>query len=88
MHNCDIYSNGDWSVECVWWSGGDHTILDFENNYWHGAENAEDIAAAIWDANDTEDLMVEIDFTPFSDQPLPTEDASWGDVKAMYLGTH
>ena len=61
-------------------------FLDFENNYWHGAENAEDIAAAIWDANDTEDLMVEIDFTPFSDQPLPTEDASWGDVKAMYQG--
>ena len=81
--NSDIYRAGDWYVKCEVGAPWTH---DFTNNYWDGAESADDIAAGIWDANDTDETPMEIDFTPFSDQPLPTEDASWGDVKAMYLG--
>ena len=83
VNNSDIYRAGELYIKC---NAGDPCVHDATGNYWNGAESADDIAAGIWDANDTEDTPMVIDFTPFSDQPLPTEDASWGDLKAMYLG--
>jgi len=81
IHNSDIYRTGDWYVRC---NVGDPCTHDFTNNYWDGADSADDIAAGIWDANDTDETPMVIDFTPFSDEPLPNEPASWSDVKAMY----
>ena len=83
---CDIYRAQDWFVECTDWAGHDGTVLDFTGNYWDGTGSPDDIADGIWDGADSEDVPVVIIFEPYVDDAMPTETASWGDVKALYRG--
>ncbi len=58
-------------------------ILDFQNNYWGTTDEAE-VAALIYDNNDQPECNVIIDFQPMADGPLPTEEMSFGSIKAMF----
>jgi len=53
------------------------------NNYW-GTANAADIDQWITDQNDDPAILAEVLYTPFSGMALPSENKSWGAVKALF----
>ena len=59
------------------------THLDLTGNYW-GTTDAEQISAWIRDGYDDPSVHAFVDFEPFEQQPIGTESATMGRVKAMY----
>jgi len=57
--------------------------LDFTHNDW-GYDDADSIAALIWDGNDDPSLYGVVDFEPFNAPQVANEDVSWGELKELY----
>ena len=57
--------------------------LDFTHNDW-GYDDADSIAALIWDGNDDPTLYGVVDFEPFNAPQVGNEDVSWGELKELY----
>ena len=78
-------SFGQYTVRVVSYGEYYPATIDLRNNYW-GTDDPDQVAEWIWDGNDDPDVQMIVDYLPISDGPMPNEDASWGDVKAMYRG--
>lgn len=61
--------------------------LDLTGNYW-GTDSASQIATWIDDYNDHHPMengaYVIVRYAPFEDQPVQTEQTSWGAVKSLF----
>ncbi len=62
---------------------GPDDAMDLTGNYW-GTTSADSIAAWIWDSHDDPSILTTVRYEPFSPTPLPNENRSMGDVKAMF----
>ena len=86
-----IYKAEDYALVANYYNPsltGPLVTMNLTNNYW-GTEDASLIEAWIDDAQDHPDNLdywMIVDYSPYFSESVPTEDASWGDVKAMYLG--
>lgn len=78
------------SVRALWERGSltEPVVVDLTDNYW-GTDDPAQIAAWIHDYNDysppNPGCWVVIDFEPFADQPVQTEQTTWGAVKSLFL---
>ncbi|HPF35516.1 MAG TPA: right-handed parallel beta-helix repeat-containing protein [Candidatus Krumholzibacteria bacterium] len=61
----------------------DHKTIDLRNNWW-GVGDADSVAALIFDANDTPDLDIYVDYLPFREEQVSSESMSMGDLKRLY----
>jgi len=61
----------------------DDKIIDLRNNWW-GVGDADSVAALIFDANDTPDLDIYVDYLPFREEQVSSESMSMGDLKRLY----
>ena len=84
LHNSHILPSSGLAVYCGAYIY-DTVYQDLTNNYW-GTSDADVIAELIWDGNDDSSVLSFVDYEPFSAHPLPTEETTWGDLKAMYRG--
>ena len=84
-NNHFLPSNGTYTLTTGGYYGLYPASIDLRNNYW-GTDNADQVAEWIWDGSDDENIEMLVDYLPILGGPVPTEDASWSDVKAMYLG--
>jgi len=83
LHDNHILNAGGWSVDAT---GGQfpNKTQDFSGNFW-GTADSNQIKAWIFDANDNPNLNhTHVDFTPFADQPIPSDDKSFGALKAIF----
>jgi len=82
LNGNDILKSGDYAAKIGQYF---YEIVtnDLTNNYW-GTSDPDSIAAWIWDYNDDPVTRAYIDYSPFSDIPLPTEKKSIGSIKAMF----
>ncbi len=84
-----VLNGGGMSVLALWERGSLNQPydLDLADNYW-GTTDAAQIAAWIDDYNDHPPMdnyhYVIVDFQPFEDQPVQTEQTSWGTVKSLF----
>jgi hypothetical protein len=62
---------------------GPDDAMNLTGNYW-GTTSADSIAAWIWDRHDDPSIHTTVRYEPFSPTPLPNENRSMGDVKAMF----
>jgi Right handed beta helix region len=81
--NNHILNGGGYSILALGGIRPPNQIMDFSNNYW-GTVDPSQIDAWIWDTNDDPFVRVEIDYTPFIDQPVEVESTSFGEIKARY----
>jgi Right handed beta helix region len=81
--NNHILNGGGYSILAQGGISPPNQIMDFSNNYW-GTVDPSQIDAWIWDTNDDPFVRVEIDYTPFIDQPVEVESTSFGEIKARY----
>ena len=85
-----IINGGGMSVRALWERGSltEPVVVDLTDNYW-GTDDPAQIAAWIHDYNDysppNPGCWVIIDFEPFADQPVQTEQTTWGAVKSLFL---
>ena len=82
LHKNHILNNGGNSARVEFFPGS-LTYLDLRNNYW-GTDDQVQIEEWIWDWNDDSSVNAIVLFEPYSDQPMPTEKKSLGEVKALY----
>lgn len=61
----------------------DDKTIDLRNNWW-GVGDADSVAALIYDANDTPDLDIYVDYLPFREEQISSESMSMGDLKRLY----
>jgi len=71
--------------KAVWAQGflSEHVTQDFRGNYW-GTSDPVAIAAMIQDSNDDPSIHTTVLFEPYSGEPVPTEQKSFGSIKAMF----
>lgn len=84
LHYSDIGQSDKYSVKVLYHIGPDDAI-NLTDNYW-GTSSADSIATWIWDSHDNSSIHTTVQFEPFSPVPLPNENRSMGDVKAMFRG--
>jgi hypothetical protein len=82
LNNNDIIKSGDYAAKIGQYF---YEIVtnDLSNNYW-GTSDPDTIAAWIWDYNDDPVTRAYIDYNPFSGSSVPTEEKSFGSIKAMF----
>ncbi len=87
FYNNHILRGSGLAVEIIGHTGPDNYHLDMTDNWW-GTTDPDSIAAWIHDGNDVmwPPLECTVDFQPFATGPVPNEDKSLGDLKALYLG--
>lgn len=89
FHGNHILNGGGMSVLALWQRGSLSAPydLDLSGNFW-GTTDAAQIAAWIDDYNDHPPMdnyhYVIVDFEPYEDQPVQTEQTSWGTVKSLF----
>ena len=82
INSCDILNGGNYSVKLAYFL--DQFIEhDMTGNYW-GTTDPDSIAAMIWDSNDDPEIHSTVLFEPFAGEPVPTEETSFGSIKAMF----
>ncbi len=57
--------------------------VDLRNNYW-GTDDPEQVAQWIYDGADDPDLAIEVQYLPFSAEPMPTEPSTLGGFRSMF----
>ena len=57
--------------------------VDLRNNYW-GTDDPELVAQWIYDGADDPDLAIEVQYLPFSAEPMPTESTTLGGFRSMF----
>jgi hypothetical protein len=57
--------------------------VDGGNNYW-GTTDETELQSWIIDSNDDASICATVLYSPFAGQSVPTENLTWGDVKALY----
>ncbi len=57
--------------------------VDLRNNYW-GTDDPELVAQWIYDGADDPDLAIEVQYMPFSAEPMPTEPSTLGGFRSMF----
>ena len=57
--------------------------VDLRNNYW-GTDDPEQVAQWIYDGADDPDLAIEVQYLPFSAEPMPTESTTLGGFRSMF----
>lgn len=82
FHRNHIITSGGWTVQAGWWYG-DGGQFDLAHNWW-GTDDPEQIAASILDHADDPEILLEVTFSPFLDEPTATEARSLSDIKAMF----
>ena len=73
------------TVELMNYFGYYTASVDQRNNYW-GTTDPDEVADMIWDGNDDPTIQMTVDYMPIADGPLPTEETTWGGLKALYRG--
>jgi len=82
----DLYrGNGDFAQTTDYWNFNPPTYFHLENNYW-GTTDAEEIQAHMIDGHVQDLVNMFIIFEPFEGGSVPTQNSSWGSLKAMYRG--
>ena len=81
-----ILNNGGWSVSCHIGDPGLGVVShDFTGNYW-GTTDIAQIDAWINDRNDASNIWQLIDYLPIADDPIRSEESSFGELKARFGG--
>jgi hypothetical protein len=85
FHHNNILYGGGWSVHVDCPHSPPPRVYDLTDNYW-GTTDRNQISEWIWDGNDPQDpiLYGTVDFEPFLDSSIGTEQKSWGGVKELY----
>jgi hypothetical protein len=83
LHGNHILNAGGYSVLLQAFPNPPDVIIDLSNNYW-GTTDTDTINAWIWDGNDTPYIHAFVQYEPFANAPIGTEQQSWGRVKALY----
>lgn len=83
VHNTHILKNGPLAINS--WN---HELLglvthDMTGNYW-GTTNPDLVAGWIWDQNDDPANFSIVNYLPMANGEVPTENSTWGSVKAMF----
>ena len=83
VHNSHIIKNGPLAINC--WNHESLGLVthDLTGNYW-GTTNPDSVASWIWDQNDDPANFSIVNFLPMADGPVPTENTSFGSIKAMF----
>jgi hypothetical protein len=81
VHGCELLRGSGVSVKCGTSTGMFN--YDFTDNFW-GTTDAAEIRAWIIDHADDPSIGATVLFEPFAGQPVSTEDATWGDLKALF----
>jgi len=82
LHDCHIYRTGDYAFKTEYFAGP-FVEQDMIGNYW-GTTDPDLVAGWIWDQNDDPANFSIVNFLPMANGPVPTENTSWGSVKAMF----
>lgn len=83
VHDCHLFRNGTYTINCNQPEGLGLVVHDFTGNYWGSIDPAV-VASWIKDQNDDPTNFSIVNFLPLADGPVPVESKSWGDVKAFY----
>lgn len=80
VSNCDLIKGSGPTVRC---EDGTVATHDLRNNYWGTTDDAT-IQSWIIDHSDDPNIGATVLYSPFAGQSVPTESASWGDLKALF----
>jgi len=84
MHGNHILNGGGYSVLVGEHVGGEPAVIDLTNNYW-GTTDSSQIDEWILDGHDQPNMInAFVEYEPFANAPIGTEQQSWGRVKALY----
>lgn len=83
LHDCQILNGGGPTVKLDTFLYPPIRTLNMTNNYW-GTDSAATIAGWIFDYYDDVRIYAQVQYEPFLGQPVPTENTSWGDLKATF----
>jgi parallel beta-helix repeat protein len=84
MHGNHILNGGGYSVLVGEHADGEPAIIDLTNNYW-GTTDSSQIDEWILDGHDQPNMInAFVEYEPFANAPIGTEQQSWGRVKALY----
>jgi len=86
MSGCDIYPASPLQYLVYTFSYINESLdyeIDLGGNYWGGIPEF-NMDRFIWDGNDDPDNHVIVNYLPMEGESVPTENTSWGSVKAMF----
>lgn len=71
------------AVLCQYSIPGEEWNVDLKNNWW-GTSEADSIASMIWDSSDDSAVHATVQYVPFLDHPVGSEEKSVSDLKGMF----
>jgi len=83
IHNSHIIPSGPLAVNCSQPEGLGLVVHDLTGNYW-GTTDPDLVATWIWDQNDDPANFSIVNYLPMANGPVPTEEKSFGSIKAMF----
>ena len=84
FHNNHFLRGPDgWFVRTGDYYPWDPAYVDLTQNWW-GTTDLDEIAEWIYDGNDHENVNLYIEYEPILGGPVPTEQTTWSDLKALY----
>ena len=84
-NNHILLGDSQYAVRLFAYSSAYPASVDLRNNYW-GTTDPDEVADMIYDGNDDPFVEMVVDYLPIADGPLPTEETTWGGLKALYKG--
>ena len=83
VHNSHLFKTGANTTNCSQHEDYGLVVHDLTGNYW-GTTNPDTVADWIWDQNDDPSNFSIVNYLPMADGPVPTEEKSFGSIKAMF----